>query len=63
MPRSHKVSPERIDKVKLAVKRNGYPSQKARREDVEISRFYRLFMFDAEHIGVEIGNNLFTTQR
>jgi hypothetical protein len=63
MPRSHKVSPERIDKVKLAVKRNGYPSQKARPEDVEISRLYRLFMFDAEHIRVEIGNNLFTTQR
>ncbi len=37
MPRSLKVRQECIEKVKLAVKRNGFPSQRALAEDVELA--------------------------
>ncbi|HEY9601329.1 MAG TPA: helix-turn-helix domain-containing protein [Allocoleopsis sp.] len=38
MPRSLKVVPEYIDKVKLALQRNGFPRQQDLAEDLELSR-------------------------
>jgi hypothetical protein len=37
MPRSLKVKPDCIDKVKLAVQRNGFPSQRSLAEEVGLS--------------------------